>query len=133
MTSASRLVGVSVLLVDDDRDGREMLEAFLSFEGAIVRTALAAEDALELFKAEPPTIVVTDIAMPHRDGLWLLQQIQSIRTTRIPVVALTGRVLDRERALLQAAGFDAQVIKPVDLEALVDVITRVSGRMPMSL
>jgi hypothetical protein len=49
------------------------------------------------------------------------------------VIALTGRVLGRERAMLEAAGFDAQVIKPVDLEALVDVITRVSGRMPMSL
>ena len=129
MSVAERLAGVSILVVEDDVDGREMLEQFLSYVGASVRTAASAEEGFELFKASPPAIVVTDIGMPSRDGLWLLQRIRSLPAVpRVPVVALTGYCMGDEREMLRAAGFDAQAVKPLDLDHVVEVIAAATGR-----
>jgi CheY-like chemotaxis protein len=129
MSIAERLAGVSILVVEDDLDGREMLEQFLSYVGASVRTAASAEEGFELFKAAPPAIVVTDIGMPSRDGLWLLQRIRALPAVpRVPVVALTGYCRTDEREMLRAAGFDAQAVKPLDLDHVVEVIAAVTGR-----
>jgi CheY-like chemotaxis protein len=129
MMTPERLAGLSILVVEDDRDGREMLEEFLSHVGASVRTASSAEEGFELFKAAPPAIVVTDIGMPSRDGLWLLQRIRSLPAIpRVPVVALTGRGMTHEREMLRVAGFDAQAVKPLDLDDVVEVIASAAGR-----
>jgi CheY-like chemotaxis protein len=129
MKAPERLAGLSILVVEDDLDGREMLEEFLSHVGASVRTASSAEEGFELFKAAPPAIVVTDIGMPNRDGLWLLQRIRSLPAVpRVPVVALTGHCMSHEREMLRAAGFDAQAVKPLDLDDVVEVIAAAVGR-----
>ena len=127
--TALPLAGLSILLVEDDPDGREVLETFLKFAGATVRAAASAEAGLELFKAAVPAIVITDIVLPGRDGLWLLDQIRALATVaRVPVVALTGRVMPAEILRIRAAGFDAHLVKPVDLDDITEVITSVIRR-----
>jgi CheY-like chemotaxis protein len=129
MNAPSRLAGLSILVVEDDRDNREMFETYLAHLGATVRTAATSEDGLEQFKAAPAAVVVADIAMPGRGGLWLLHEIRSLAgAAHVPVIAVTGRGLPYERQMLRDAGFTALAIKPVDLDGLAAIILAVSGR-----
>ena len=128
MTQPLRLEGLSILLVDDNRDNRELLEESLSHFGATVRTASNAEDALQYFKDAPAALVVTDVAMPGRSGLWLLEQLRSLPVAQVRVIAVTGRAMPQEQQRLRAAGFDALMVKPLDLDDLVGVIAAVTRR-----
>lgn len=116
------LAGLSVILVEDDLDNREILEFALTAEGASVRTAWGAEEALALCKFAPPAIVLTDITLPDRDGVWLLREIRDLLGLRVPVIALTGRAWPHEREAIEAAGFDTYLVKPADMDKIVAVI-----------
>ena len=124
------LAGLSVILVEDDLDNREVLEIALTEEGAAVRMASGAEEALALFKSAPPTIVLTDITLPDQDGVWLLQQIRALPGSRVPIVAFTGRAFPHETEAITTAGFDTVLLKPADVDKIVAVIiglTKVVG------
>ena len=120
MSTARPLAGISLLLVDDDADGREVVEYSLTHAGASVMTAGSAEK----FKAWRPNIVVTDIAMPSPDGFWLCEQIRGLSegVRRVPVIALTALVYRQDRDRIRAAGFDAHLVKPQGLDDLHQVI-----------
>ena len=124
------MAGISLLLVDDDPDGREVLEYSLTEAAATVMTAGTAVEALEIFKASPPTIVVTDVAMPALDGIWLCEQIRALSegSQHVPVIALTALVFPKDRDRIQAAGFDAHLVKPDGLDELHEVIRSLTGR-----
>ena len=124
--TAQPLAGVSILLVEDNTDGRELLEAFLRFVGANVRSAANAEEALELFKQSVPAVVITDIVLPGRDGVWLLEQVRA-STAGVHVIALTGRVLPADTSRLRSLGFDEHLAKPVDLDEMIAAIVRRTG------
>jgi CheY-like chemotaxis protein len=128
---SGRLAGVSILLVDDDPDGRELIEYALSEAGAAVITASSATEALERFKASPPSIVVTDVAMPALDGVWLCERIRALTDGhRVPVVALTALVMPKDRDRIRAAGFDAHLPKPYGIDDLEKVIELLVRRRP---
>jgi two-component system CheB/CheR fusion protein len=116
---AEALGGLRILLVDDEP---ELLEAFaevLRTEGVIVTVADSADGALALARSESFDAIISDIAMPERDGYWLAQELRrGDGTERIPLVAVSGlaRAADREAAL--GAGFDAHLGKPMDLPTL---------------
>jgi CheY-like chemotaxis protein len=124
------LKGISLLLVDDDADGREIFEYALTEAGATVTTAATAVEALERFTSAPPDVVVTDIAMPSVDGVWLCEQIRALRngTENVPVVALTALVFPKDRDRIEAAGFSAYLAKPAGMDDLHDVIRSLTGR-----
>jgi len=114
------LVGRHVLVVEDDKDARELFCAMLDYEGAMVFGTASAEEALEILRTVRPHAIVVDIMLPGRDGFWLLQQLRSRESTRrIPVVAVTA-FADREGVL--DAGFDAFVSKPVRPEGVADAV-----------
>jgi signal transduction histidine kinase len=123
------LIGLEVLAVDDDRDARELVATALRQAGASVKTAESVHEAVAIAHANPPAIVITDIAMPHASGFELVRQLrENDGTADIPVVALTayGRAEDRARAL--ALGFDAHVGKPFSPRALVAVVAELVQR-----
>jgi len=92
----------------------------LDYEGAMVLGAASAEEALRILRTVRPHAIITDIALPGRDGFWLLEQLRaSYRTGQIPVVAVTA-VAKREEIL--DAGFDAFVAKPVRPEGVTDAV-----------
>jgi CheY-like chemotaxis protein len=124
------LAGISLLLVDDDADGREVIEYSLTHAGARVVAAGSAREGLEQFKASRPNIVVTDIAMPSLDGFWLCEQIRKLSdgTARVPVIALTALVFRKDRDRIRAAGFDAHLVKPHGLDDLHQVIRVLTAR-----
>jgi CheY-like chemotaxis protein len=121
--TALPLAGVSILVVDDNYDNREVVQTYLRHVGATVRSTPSADDGLELFKAAPPAVVLADVVMPVHDGVWLLEQIRLLQgVPRVPIIAFTGWVLKAQREKLRAAGFDALLAKPVDLDDMVRVI-----------
>ena len=113
------LSGVRVLVVEDHDDSRDVLEQALCFAGATVIAVPTAMAALP--SVDGVDIVVTDIAMPGQDGLWLLDEIRR-RPRRIPVIALSGyseAIVER----LEQATFDRVLRKPIDPWHLADAIT----------
>jgi len=109
--------GARVLLVEDDADTRESLAALLRAHGAEVRTAASAPEALAELARARPDVVVSDLAMPGKDGYWLAEKLAALGPESgggIPAIALTALAAreDADRAL--AAGFRRHLGKPVD-------------------
>jgi CheY-like chemotaxis protein len=109
------LVGLHVLVVDDDPDARDLLEAVLTYCGGFVSSVVSAREALDCLQAKAIDVVVADVLLPgEEDGYWLVRAIRARGDGRgIPVVALvTGRGHGPDRTL--AAGFQGHLRKPVD-------------------
>lgn len=129
--AAADLEGLLVLVVDDDDDTRELLRAILEMSRARVLTAASAQQAFEIFTERRPSVILSDIGMPHEDGYTLIERVRRLpedQGGRTPAVALTAfaRLEDQTKALL--AGFNLHLAKPVDGSELVLVIAAVSGR-----
>jgi PAS domain S-box-containing protein len=133
--SSGELAGVCALVVDDEKDARELLKSALKHYGADVIAVSSAAEAYNLITATPtqdrPDVMVADIGMPDEDGYSLISRLREWELARgayIPAVALTayGRAEDRMRAL--KAGFQMHVAKPVDPDELVIVITSLVTR-----
>jgi PAS domain S-box-containing protein len=121
-----RLDGLTILVVDDEPDTRDLLKQGLEFCGATVRLAGSAAEALNALQSGIPDILISDIGMPGIDGYELIRQIRDLQAEkgrRIPAIALTAytRVEDRLQAL--RAGYDMHVPKPVELTELCAVAT----------
>ncbi|HEY2105141.1 MAG TPA: ATP-binding protein, partial [Candidatus Binataceae bacterium] len=121
-----RLNGLRIIVVDDDQEATEALRGLLKSLGAEPIVADGAERALQLLSEHTPDAIVSDIAMPGRDGLSLAREIRErenhAHSGHLPLVALTayGRVEDKLNIF--SAGFDSHVIKPVDPAELAGVI-----------
>lgn len=114
------LVGRHLLVVEDDKDARDVFCAMLDYEGAMVLGTASAEEAIAILNTVRPHAIIIDIVLPGRDGFWLLEQLRnSQRTQMIPVVAVTA-MAGREEIL--DAGFDAYVAKPVRPEGVADAV-----------
>jgi PAS domain S-box-containing protein len=128
--ATSSLRGIKVLVVDDDEDAREMLEAALNSYGAEVITAAGALKALDALASEEIDVLVSDINMPEVDGYELIRRVRAMKPEqggRIPAVALTAyaRAEDRLRAL--KSGYQTHMPKPVEpaeLEVVVATLAK---------
>ena len=110
-----------VMIVDDNRDAADSLSMLLQFEGRRTLCAYSGEEALQEFGAFDPQLVLLDIGLPGLDGYEVARRLKAASPT-IRVVALSGygQLEDRQRSA--AAGFDAHLVKPVDLDALKGVL-----------
>ena len=123
--------GLRVLVVDDDRDGLDLVAMILMTSGAEVRTCSSAAAGFEALLAWRPDVLVSDIEMPGEDGYALIRRVRGLDSApvaRTPAVALTayGRVEDRLRTL--AAGYSMHVPKPVDPAELATIVASLAGR-----
>ncbi len=117
------LAGVRVLVVDDEPDTREMVTEILKAAGAEVSAAGSTDEALRRADEGAPDVLVSDLAMPARDGYALLRALHGRGMAGgLVTIALTAhaRREDRERAL--GAGYDAYVTKPVEPAALAALV-----------
>ena len=125
MTSLDR---VRVLLIDDDKDARELSLAVLEQCGARVKAVSSSAEAIASLLDTPrglmPHVIVSDLGMPAEDGYQLIRQIRAIDNElgRIPAVAVTGYATadDVQRAL--TAGFQLHISKPMDPAAFVAAV-----------
>jgi CheY-like chemotaxis protein len=115
----------SVLVVDDYRDGREMVAEYLAFRGFVVCEASDGIEALELARRLQPEIVLMDLRMPGMDGWEATRRLKrDPKTSHIPVVALTAHALTPEISTARQAGCDAVIAKPCDISVLADALIK---------
>lgn len=124
------LRGVTVLLVDDEADARELTARILRDSHADVHGAGSVAQALQLLDQVHPHVLVSDIGMPDADGFDLLAQIRahaSPDAANLPALALTAfaQPQDRQRAL--ASGFQAWVSKPLDPAELLAAVAQLAA------
>jgi signal transduction histidine kinase/ActR/RegA family two-component response regulator len=123
------LNGLRVLLVEDERDSRDIVARMLREYGMHVRTADSAQAALEMLDAEAPDVLISDIGMPHEDGYTLIRKVRQHRRERIvrlPAIALTALARPEDRARAIDAGYHTHIAKPVDPARLAQAVCRLT-------
>jgi PAS domain S-box-containing protein len=123
--TATALSGITVLVVDDDAESRELLTVTLETYGAGVVTAASAADAVHALATQSVDVLLSDIAMPGEDGYSLIRAIRAQETasqSHLPAAALTSFTRDDDRQRALQAGFDAHFAKPIDAPSLVEAV-----------
>ena len=106
-----------LLLVDDDRSIREMVQMSLEDEGYVVDTATDAEEALEAIRRHAPDLLLLDVMLPGMNGFDLTREIR--RTSSLPIILVTAKTDTIDKVVGLEAGADDYVMKPFDMPELV--------------
>jgi len=130
----SRLLGLTVLLVDDEEDSREVVAGILTHYGAVVLPAASVADALVALRQERIDVLLTDIAMPGEDGYDLIRRLRKLDAgTGLPAAALTAFASEDDRKRALEAGFQVHLSKPIDPQVLIDTVETLGKRATASL
>jgi signal transduction histidine kinase/ActR/RegA family two-component response regulator len=122
-----------ILIVEDNEDVRETLRVLLELSGHRVEEANDGVAGLEKVLAMQPEVALVDVGLPKMDGYELARRIRASKDIRRPfLVALTGYGLPEDRQRAFDAGFDAHIVKPVDKQALEDLLATSSSGPPES-
>ena len=119
------LTGVSVLVVDDDRDARELILRILTDCHARVRIAGSAHEAFDAIRSDMPDLLISDLGMPEVDGFELLSWIRALPRDRgglLPAIALTAFARSEDRLRALEAGFSSHISKPVEPSELIAAV-----------
>ena len=116
---------LQVLLVEDNPSTRKMVKIFLECHGFNVLEAADGLEGIEAFKTHQPDVCVVDIGLPDCNGFEVAKQIRKSGGQSTSLIALTGYGLPKDKEMSHEAGFDCHLVKPVDPEELVKVITNV--------
>ena len=134
MSQKINLAGMSVLVVDDHEDCRELLRAQLLPFGVSVGLATDGDEALRMMAKERPDLVLCDLNMPRMNGFELVRCMRrDAGLTGVRVLALT--CLSSQEAFMRTweAGFDGHLVKPIDSEILAAQLMRAFGCRPNDL
>jgi CheY-like chemotaxis protein len=115
--TAMPATGLRILVVDDNADAAETLQALLEMEGHEVRTAGDAAAALALVAAFDAQVFILDIGLPGVDGYALVRRLRQ-QVPAATFIALTGYGQDKDREQSRLAGFDHHLVKPLDPQGL---------------
>ena len=123
------LHGVSILIVDDETDARELLVAMLDNFGATVRAVATAADALAILSSNAfePDVLVSDVGMADTDGFELIRSIRRLESSKarsLPAIAVTAYANAEDRVRALVAGYQNHIPKPVDSNALAAAIAQ---------
>jgi CheY-like chemotaxis protein len=119
--------GCRVLVVDDNADAAESLALLLRIQGHDVRTASDGPAALEAAEIFRPEVVLLDLGLPKMSGYEVARLLrQQPESEGIRLLALTGYGQEDDHRRSREAGFDAHLVKPVDLEELMRMVARAS-------
>ncbi len=127
------LVGLRVLLVDDEPDARELVSAVLAQCKVHVVAVESPEEARNMLRSYEPDVLICDIEMPDEDGFEFMSRVRETQVLpyRIPAAALTAHAAAADRMRALAAGFDIHLPKPIEpaeLTAVVASLAKRSGR-----
>jgi CheY-like chemotaxis protein len=131
VSAAPRLSGVSVLVVEDEADTRELVRTVLGQLGADVRLAGSAREALRAIDDQPPDVLLSDIEMPEIDGYALMRTVRERSPDRgglVPAAALTAYARSEDRLRALRAGYQVHLAKPVEPAELAAVVASLAGR-----
>ena len=115
----------SVLLIEDNDDGREMMATMLTACGYQIKQAPDGLQGVAMALALLPDVALVDIGLPGIDGYEVARRLRTHEGTRhIKLIALTGYGLAEDQRRVLEAGFDLHLVKPVDINHLLDAITQ---------
>lgn len=123
------LNGLSVLVVEDDPDARELMHAALEQRGASVRSAESVASAFALIAVRLPDVIISDIAMPEEDGVAFLARLRAMPCEcggRLPAVAVSAYTSAADQARALTAGFDQYLFKPIDFDQLCKTLQKLA-------
>jgi signal transduction histidine kinase/CheY-like chemotaxis protein len=126
-----RLDGVSVLVVEDDLETREVVSMVLGRHGAQVTLAASAADGLEALDRARPHVIVADLDMPRMDGCAFMEAVRRRPADQggaIPAAALTAHASATDRLRTLRAGFQIHLPKPVEPFELTSVVASLVQR-----
>jgi signal transduction histidine kinase len=113
----------TVLLIEDNEDGREMMATMLDAYGYAVQQAADGMQGLQMAMASVPDVALVDIGLPGIDGYEVARRLRANDSTRhLKLLALTGYGLAEDQKRVLEAGFDMHLVKPVDINLLLDAI-----------
>jgi signal transduction histidine kinase len=121
-----RLDDLTVLVVDNELDARQIAAAILLQKGAKVTEAASAEEALELAAGGQFDLIVSDIAMPVTDGYEMMRRLRQGSCRFIPAIALTACVTPDDIATALSAGYQRHLTKPLSAAALIQTAAEVA-------
>ena len=118
---------IRILIVDDMRDNRELLQVMLEWEGFVTQLASSGEEALASVANDPPDVVLLDLGLPGLNGCEVTTQLSAdVATKSIPVLIISGRDDDATKKRLLAAGAADFLVKPINR---ADVCQRVRNAL----
>lgn len=110
-------MSLRVLVVEDDREIRALIQSSLSVEGFDVQTAVTLREAQALLKHAPPDLIVLDLGLPDGDGVELVQQVRRQHAT--PILVVSARHQEAQKIALLDAGADDYLTKPFSVAELL--------------
>jgi PAS domain S-box-containing protein len=126
--SPEEIPQLRILVVDDNIDSAESLAVLLRLSGHEVATVACGTDALTYAVDFQPKVVILDIGLPDIDGYEVARRLREMPEMRhAKLVAVTGYGQDEDRKHSRMAGFDYHFLKPVDFDAISEVLTTVSS------
>ena len=126
---APLLTGVRVLIVDDDPAARESMAQVLDIAGAQTKAAASSSEALDALGAFRPDVLLSDVHMHGGEGYFLIRALRALPAERggcLRAAALTARGEAEDGVRAVAAGYDAQLAKPVEPVALLATVARLA-------
>lgn len=121
---------MKILIVDDDKTNRLVLSAYLKKDGHTIVAAQNGTEAIEVFQAEEPALILMDVVMPVMDGYEATKKIKSMMTDKfIPIIFLTAMTDEKSLSRCVEVGGDDFLTKPYNrilLKAKIDALQRVS-------
>jgi two-component system chemotaxis response regulator CheY len=122
----SSAAGQTILAVDDSASMRQMVRYTLESAGYTVVQAADGVEALELAKAKPADLVLTDVNMPRMDGLTLVRELRALSTYKFtPMLVLTTESGQDTKQRGKQAGATGWIVKPFNPEQLLATIAKV--------
>ena len=113
----------TILIVEDSDDVRYFMRLALEHSGYLIVEAENGEMAVEIAQRERPDIILMDLSLPIMDGLAATEKIRASEgLDGVPIIAVTAHQETDFRAGAKAAGFDAYVTKPIDIDSLRELI-----------
>jgi len=113
----------TVLIVDDNRDSRELLVKLLTIKGYKTVEAVDGKDAMQKATSQRPNLILMDQSLPIMNGYEVttkLRQIEEFRT--LPIIALTAHAMRGEKEKALKAGCDGYIAKPINVRTLPGII-----------
>jgi signal transduction histidine kinase/CheY-like chemotaxis protein len=136
--SVRSLVGLRVLLIDDEPEARSIIGRLIERAGAEVKTCSSASEGLAELVEWRPNVILSDIAMPDEDGYSFISKVRSLPNEKggeTPAAALTAYAREGDRAQALAAGYQMHISKPIDASHLVNMVARLAchAKSPVGL
>jgi signal transduction histidine kinase/CheY-like chemotaxis protein len=121
-------LGLCVIVIEDSRDTLNMLKLWLDAYGCKTFMAADAIEGIKLAAECRPNLVISDIGMPDIDGYELIRKLRRMPgLEHVPAIALTGYAREEDRELALAAGYNAHIAKPANIDHLLTLIKRLTN------